>query len=779
MRKKIENFLLKFWPVIIIFLVWFIFSSPYFLSNRVPFSSTYQVNFFAPWTAYPGFASPVKNNAMPDVISQIIPWKNYTIETFKNLNIPLWNPYSFSGTTHLANYQSAVLSPFNLIFFILPFIDAWSLLVLLQPLFAGIFMYMLLRSLRISKISSVVGSLGFMFCGFMTTWMGYATLGYAIIFLPLSIYAIEKYYQSNKTKFLILFSLTLPLSFFSGHFQTSLYFSLFVLGYLIYKFFQTKNLSVTLSLLFFTFIGILFSLPQLLPSIEAYLQSLRSGIFQKIEVIPWSYIPTFIAPDFFGNPVTRNDWFGHYAEWNAYIGLLPIMLSVYLIFSKKIKSAGFFVLAAIISILLSFQTPFLDLLVQLKIPVLSTSAASRIIVIFSFSMSILAAFGLEQLLSDLKNSKKSTLIACISFFAVVFITLWIIIFFKLALPMDKIIIARQNLILPTFIFLTSVFVISVALFLRGKKYSYILNLISLILILVVAFDLLRFANKWMPFDSRNLMYPTIPIQKEFEKISGYNRILSNLGGEATTYYKLPSVEGYDAVYIRRYGEFIASLSDGSIKESARSVVSFPKNGLYTPDAINLLNVKYIVHKVADGRAPWAFPFWNYKDGTFRLLYNDEKYQILENTKVFPRAYLVNDFVVEKNPQKILNTMFSKNFDLRKSIVLEEKPDLTINKTSGTAKIVNYGSNKVVVQTNSSGNSLLFLSDIYSKGWNVYIDGIRTNIYRANYTFRAVAVAGGKHEVVFVYEPLSFKLGLAGASFGLLFMLGFVIKRRFI
>jgi uncharacterized membrane protein len=274
------RFVKLFWPVILIFVVWFVFASPYFVQHKVPFSSTYLVNFFSPWNAYPGFASPVKNNAMPDVMSQIYPWKSLTIETLKNLQIPLWNPYSFSGTPQLANYQSAVLSPFNLLFFILPFIDAWSLLVLLQPILAGIFMYLFLRALKIGEGGSLVGAIGFMLCGFITTWMAYATLGYAILFLPLALFAIEKFYQTQKHRFLVLLSFCLPLSIFSGHFQISLYFLLFILAYVVFKLYQTKNIHNTFYIIFYAGLGVLLSLPQLLPSIEAYTQSLRSGIFE-------------------------------------------------------------------------------------------------------------------------------------------------------------------------------------------------------------------------------------------------------------------------------------------------------------------------------------------------------------------------------------------------------------------------------------------------------------------------------------------------------------------
>ena len=765
----------RIFPITFIFFVWIIFSFPYLFQDKVPFPSTYLVNFFSPWASYPGFSSPVKNNAMPDVIGQIYPWKNLTIDTLKNLQIPLWNPYSFSGTPHLANYQSAVLSPLNLLFFILPFIDAWSILVLIQPLLAGIFTYLFLKTQKLSNNSVLIGSISFMFCGFITTWMAYATLGYAILFLPLALFAIEKFYEKFKSRYLILLSLTVPLSFFSGHFQTSIYFFIFVFLYLIFKSFQVKNLKTSVYLLIYFGFGILFSLPQVLPSIELYAQSLRSGIFEKIEAIPWGYIPTFFAPDYLGNPVTRNDWFGHYAEWNAYTGLLPLILAFYAVFKKRTKVIWFFILTAILSIVFSFQTPFLDLLVFLKIPVLSTSAASRIIVIFSFSAAVLAAFGFEKLLEDIKLRKNKNIFVWVFITFLIFVILWLIVLLKLFIPLDKLSIARQNLILSTFIYLISSFLIFILVFVKNKK---IFLFIPIVLILVVAFDLLRFANKWMPFDPKGLVYPNIPISKEFDKLSGFNRIFGNFGAEATMFYKIQSVNGYDAVYLRRYGEFIASLQNGKLSESARSVVTFPVNGLYAPKAINLLGINYIVNKKSDGHAPWNFPYWTYPPGTFPTIYSDDTYQIFENKNAFPRAFLVNKYKVETNPQKILNIMFSKDFDLRKEVVLEENAEKVDGNSVGSAKISNYLPNKISIETNSTGNSLLFLSDSFYPGWKATVDGKDAKIYRTDFTFRAVFVPRGNHIVKFTYFPTSFQIGEVAVMVGFAVMILIELKKRF-
>lgn len=178
-------------PLFVIVVVWLLFSFPFFL-GKTPYPSDYQVNYFSPFAQYPTLKGPVKNNAQSDIIGKNYPWKFFTINEIKKGNIPFWNPYSFSGTPHLANYQSAVLSPFNLLYLLpIPFITIWGLVVILQPLLAGIFTYLFARTLKISRMGALISCLSFMFCGFIVTWMGYATLPYAILPLPLALLAAE------------------------------------------------------------------------------------------------------------------------------------------------------------------------------------------------------------------------------------------------------------------------------------------------------------------------------------------------------------------------------------------------------------------------------------------------------------------------------------------------------------------------------------------------------------------------------------------------------------
>ncbi len=756
-----SKILSKIWPYLFIIAIWFIFALPVFSGNKVPFSSTYLTNFFTPWSAYSTYVGPVKNNAMPDVISQIIPWKMHTIETFKSGEVPFWNPYSFSGTNHLANYQSAVLSPFNLIFFIFQFVDAWSILVLLQPLLAGIFMLLFLRVIKLQNESAVLGAISFMFCGFLTTWMDYATLGYAILFLPLALFSIEKFYLSQKFKYLFLLAFTFPLSFFSGHFQISVYFLIFTFIYLLFKLWEEKEKRKFLYTLFYAIFGLFLTLPQLLPSIEIYSQSLRSTIFQKNEAIPFGYLVTILAPDFFGNPVTRNDWFGHYAEWNGYVGTSVLLLASFSFFYLKFKKILFFAIAVLVSLAFCINTPFLDLIVAFKIPVISTSALSRIIVITSFSLAVLGAYGFEFLNKDLKKISKIGvwLSGLVGLFALV----WISILLKFLIPVDKIYIAKQNFILPSLIFSLLIFWVLVKyLFIKFNKPRFA-QVLSLLLILVVSFEMLRFVGKWQEFGPKSLFYPKTPIVKEYEKLSGVDRFFGNLGTEETVVNKLPSIEGYDAVYLRRYGEFISAAEEGNLHEAFRSVVLFPKNGKFAKETLDLLGVKYIVHKIADGRNVWVYPFWKYPD-TYKLVYDDNVYQIFENKDAMPRFFTVINYSVIKDVKTELRQVFTDK-NLKDTIYLEEDPAVRLDAIESEIKLVRSTANSMRFKLNTDGVSMLFISNPYSPGWNAYVDGVKTKIYRANFAFQGIILPKGAHDLQLIFQPTSFACGVGLALFG--------------
>jgi uncharacterized membrane protein YfhO len=85
---------------------------------------------------------------------------------------------------------------------------------------------------------------------------------------------------------------------------------------------------------------------------------------------------------------------------------------------------------------------------------------------------------------------------------------------------------------------------------------------------------------------------------------------------------------------------------------------------------------------------------------------------------------------------------------------------------GRADIETYETSRVVVRTDASGPSFLFMSDTWMEGWKSSIDGRTAELLRANHAFRAVRLPAGKHLVEFRYRPNSLLAGLAITLFGL-------------
>lgn len=744
-----NNLFAKFWPVLFILGVWFIFASPYFLKGKVPYPSTYQVNHFPPWSSYENFWGPVKNGAMPDIIDQIYPWKHFTIETFKKGEFPFWNPYSFSGNPHLANYQSAVLSPFNLLFFALPFIDAWAIIVLLQPLLAGLFMYLLLRQFKVSEHGCVLSSVSFMFCGFMVVWMAYGTLAMAIAFLPVTLFAIEKIFHKPNFIWALLFSICLPLSFFSGHFQTSLYFIIFTSLFLFYKILATRNIrSIRIAILSFI-VGIVVSFLQIIPSIQLYLQSVRSEVFLSGGGIPLYYLTTIFSPDFFGNPVTRNDWIGSYAEWSGFIGIIPFVFAIFAVLEKR-SVVRFFLIMGITALLLAINSPLQNVIGFLKIPVLSTSNPTRIIVLFSFSFAVLAGFGLDTMREFLKKKDLKKLSIPVLFTGFFIFLTWFLLLIVRVMPVDKIVLAERNLILPTLLFIGT---FAVVLFSRWRKEFVMLFIFCLLL--ASAFDSLRNASKWMPFDQRELVYPETTVINAIKNNIGEGRIFGNLGAETSVYYGFPLIEGYDPLYIGRYGEFVRGASGGDYLPGERSVVRVDRRGKYTNELLDLLGVSLIFHPVGDTNQGWAFPVWEDKN-RFSLVYREDKFQLFKNNFAMPRAALFYDYEVIKDSPSIIKRIYSDSFDFRKKLIVEEEPEQSIKEGTGTAKIMQFTQNTTTIKVKTTGPALLFLSDNYYPAFQASVNGQKTKIFRADYTFRAVVVPGGESKVVFSFLPGRFK-----------------------
>ncbi len=773
--NKINFFL----PLILIGVIVLLFFFPIFKGN-IPFPGDLLVGEYSPYSSnsYFGIApGGVPNKAQGfDIIRMTFPWKEFAIESLETWQIPLWNPYNFSGTPFMANFQSGVFYPFNLLLLIFGIFPGWAMYIIAQPILAGIFTFLFLRQNNLSKVASIFGAITFAFSSYMVVWLEYGIIGHAALWLPLILFLIDKNIKKFTISTCFLLILSLTLSIFAGYIQVSIYVFIFSFTYLIYKIIsEKKKLLLIINYLPIFVLPLFFSFIQLLPTFELFSQSTRSNFSAdaiKDMLIPLYHTLTIFVPDFFGNPATRNYWLnGTYIERVTYIGVLPLIFIFISFFQKKSKPYWFFFAWALFVYLFTLNTPFGVFINSLHIPFISTGVPTRIIFLFTFSASILSAIGLNIWLKERKIIYKPLIIV-----GFIYLFLWVFVFiapyylkYSWILNLS---VSKKNLILPS-----AIFILSLLALVPFRKYKNI----AIIFLVIIIFELFYFFNKITPFSPAQFFYPQTKVINEIRKLSGIDRSWGYGSGYIETNFqtheKIYSAEGYDPLIIKRYMELVTMAKDGKIpKELKRSDVNITQGGkslrenVYRKKLLDLLGIKYITFKDDLLSNNWQPNNEVFPKEQYSLIWQDAQWQVYENKNALPRFFLTSDYILASNKTAALSFIYNKNIDLKKTLILEERPNILLdNKAKGNVKLILYSPNKVVFSVFASGNTLLFLSDNYYLEWNVKIDGELSKILIADYTLRAVAVPKGEHRIEFFYNPKSFRNGAVISLIGIILM----------
>ena len=101
------------------------------------------------------------------LLFQFWPWRQLVKMQILSGEWPLWNPLLGNGTPLLANLQSALFYPPNLLYLLLPVEQGLTLSVVLHLMLAGIFMYAYARQLELSPFAALLAALTFMFSGYL------------------------------------------------------------------------------------------------------------------------------------------------------------------------------------------------------------------------------------------------------------------------------------------------------------------------------------------------------------------------------------------------------------------------------------------------------------------------------------------------------------------------------------------------------------------------------------------------------------------------------------
>lgn len=767
---------------------------------------------------YPIFGKnlPYKNIVGLDQLRLYFPNYSLIVESFKNLSLPFWNPYIFAGNLNIASLQSAVFYPLNVFGLVMPQVEFWHLLRISPLVLGSSFMYAYLKNLKLSALAAFFGGLTFGFSPFILTWGEEQVITpHTIIWLPVILYCIDKLADANtpggklfnKFCFLVI-SFSVAFSVFAGFVQLTIYTLIIAIFYFLFRLTQNRNrLRFGGAILGAIAIGLLISAIQFLPTAELYFASARAVVApQRILfsfLLPPESLLTYLAPDFFGNPANWNFFrsgLSTYYESVMFIGSGALLFLLYEIWEgRHERLSKFYFLVGFGALVLTLNSPIAKLFLLLPLPVLSSSIANRLLMISTFCFVVLSALGLNRWLS-VKDKKILNYIFVIgSFYFLVAIYLFGVKgfgwpYFKSgALGVsDTLRITLRNLVLPFGVFLLSAFVVFFATLKRfnGKK-----NFVAVILILFTCLELFLFSQKYFSFTKRENVFPKTQAIDYIQKNQGYFRSWgvgrAYLENNFASQYKIYFPEGYDSLNILSYAEFTEAMQSGFLGDvSFRADAGLGRGNTVDLLAnvnrrklIDLVGVKYVFALRED--------FDSMEKNNFKKVLESDGLGVFENNEAAPRVSLASNYEgppnvatvnktdeeIKKERRKLIpQKLLSDGFDWRNVLILEEPSPISPQFGPGTAEIVSYKNNEVVVNTQSDEPKLLFLSDNYYPGWKATVDGNQVEILRADYTFRAVPVVAGKHVVRFYYNSVIFKIGFFVSIGGLLALLLFFFKK---
>ncbi len=235
---------------------------------------------------------------------------------------------------------------------------------------------------------------------------------------------------------------------------------------------------------------------------------------------------------------------------------------------------------------------------------------------------------------------------------------------------------------------------------------------------------------------------------------------------AAVVWKVPSSIGYSPLVVKRYEDFASPLGSWDTRSFSGLVA-----GLDSP-LFDLLGVKYIVSTLDLDQID---PLIDKETQKF-LSIPAQCLKIYENKSALPLAFVVHKIIIA-NQELARNYLSDQKFSPRESAVIEghvnarlaEFPkgsELMLGRTlekEDSVELLKRTNNNIVFYVRTSSDGVLVVNDVYYPGWKAYIDGERSEVFIANYTFKGVYLPAGEHRIEFIFDPPSFYWGLGYKS----------------
>lgn len=262
------------------------------------------------------------NQLMSDAVTQMEPWLMWNRAEIAAGRVPLWNPLNGAGAPHLANYQSAVFSPYSLPYYIVDFKSALVLSAALKLFTIGLATYLFLRRVGLRFVGALLGGVSFMYAGHQTLLLYFPHVG-SMVALPATLYCVEVALQrfcaardeGRRARLgwpLAGVALSLWCGLLSGNPEPFFFNVLFIAPYTLLRLWQVARgapkkpvAALGAKLLAAAAVAAGMTAFQLLPFFEYLAQSrvLEQRSFRQTP-LDWSWWPLILFPDALGNPAS-------------------------------------------------------------------------------------------------------------------------------------------------------------------------------------------------------------------------------------------------------------------------------------------------------------------------------------------------------------------------------------------------------------------------------------------------------------------------------------------
>jgi len=723
-----------------------------------------------------------------DSKDQYYPFALFVQQSLRSGEIPLWNPYLYSGTPAFADPLYMMFYPGMLLLLIpeqlTPHI--YDMLEILHVLIGGISIFVLGRQLQFPRQAAFLSSVIFMLAGPLAGRVQHVAQIYAISLLPLSLLLLRCGLIQKHKGWFVLAGLVTGFALMIGY-QVAMLSLLILLAYTLTFFIVHKATRkewgrrvMDVGLFCLVVIGI--SAIQVLPSLEfARLSSRpRFSFYQaSMSSMSPSSLFTIVFPNIY-NTIVGSYWGpGDITETYLFVGMIPLFLVVVSILKSWKRSTWeqkFFFWTLLLALLyaLGKYTPFYYLVYHFIPPLQMFKRTSEAFFVFHFALALTAGFGLKFLIDQGKEQSQKEFIgmvlSSIAFIAVVFF--WALSWVNASIIQSTSVVEwlRPWNLLPV----ASFFVfISIN---QPRKW-----VISWILVGMVAIDLIATNSNILInshtqeliemsetdiYGNRNIvkfLYDHVDGEYRFEAVHA-----GSLWPNAAAVWRIPSTLGYSPLVEERYDEFAKPLGSWSSRDFSGLISS------YNSPLLDLAGARYIVS---------ASPIQDVDPSVDASKFREIEglgYHVYENSGALPLAFVVHqaEWAGDKEEAKAILT--GEDFNPNEVVVLETGGDsndqnirMAAKSTWGlsdadTVTFVKRSNNLIDLRVAIDQPGYLVVTDTYYPGWKAYIDGVRTDIFRADFAFKAVVIPAGVHHVEFRFNPTSFKIGagISGITFAL-------------